>query len=494
MVVAVDVLAMALFRVACCTFIVVTLCAAWRRHKDSAIPGPWSIPVLGSLPFLGMRLHRSLTNMQHRYGNIFQIYIGSRPVVVLCGLKTVKAALVDQASTFAGRPKLYTFQLASEGKSMVFNSYSGQWKVHRRLAERALRLACNAAPVVMEDVVVKEARAMAAACLLRSRGGTRGVDPEESILWSVAHVKYTLCYGNSHEDADFKSMVDTTLALIGCHNRGNVINFFPWAKWLFYFTYRSTHQICNRMLKLTQRKQEEHLATYDKGRCRDVLDALIHLGVRRSCPLEEDRVMHTVQEYIGAGLDIVYAALTWAVLYLANFPEVQQKVWEEVERVVGRDRCPRASDAQSMTYTNAFILELLRHTSVVPFALPHSTLANTRLEGIYLPKDTFVLINLYSISRDHTLWPQPELFQPERFLQPDSAASLHEKEGFYPFGLGRRRCVGEQLSRMELFLYVVSLLQGASILKPPHVDHYDLQPQFGIVLRPHPYEVLFKPR
>ncbi|ELT98427.1 hypothetical protein CAPTEDRAFT_121606 [Capitella teleta] len=489
-------LSILLLRIACSVFIALTLLDVVRKQwSRPRIPGPWSVPVFGSLPFLGTRLHTTLTDMREKYGDIFQVTIGSKKVVVLCGMETVQAALVHQSQVFSGRPRLHTFQLASEGKTMVFNSSTdAHWMEHRRLSERALKMAATLEPLMLQDVVVREAQNMVNEFIERSIA-EGSVDPEESVMWSVSHVMYTLCYGDSRVDADFEDMVRTTLTLIGCHQKGNAINFFPWAKYLLPNIYRHTHNTCERMLRLSRRKEDEHLCSYEKHRCRDALDALIRLGVRRSCPLDQDRVLHTVQEYIGAGLDIVYIAIVWTTLYLANFPDAQERIRAEVDEVVGEGRPVCEGDAENMPYTRAFVLELLRHTGLVPFALPHSTVEDTHLQGIFIPKDTFILVNLFSISRDAALWSEPELFKPERFLGGDNSREvLHTKAGFSPYGMGRRRCIGEKMSRSQIFVYLTTLVQRSVIKKPLSVDKLDLTPQFGVVLRPQPFKVEFHAR
>ena len=468
----------------------------WRRRQEkvdvgNSIPGPWSLPFLGDLHYLGSRPHEGMERLRRRYGDVFRLQIGSLPIVVMSGLDTVKRALVDQAETFAGRPQLFTFQYTSEGKTMCFNSYSSTWKIHRRLAERALKIVAGG-KTFMDTIVQREALQLTDDFL--SLGGS-AVDPMEQLLWSVAHVKYSLCYGDSRKAGkDFEQMIHKTLKLIGSHNNGNIINFFPWSRYFMRRHFRELKNTCHSILSLTQRIEKHHLDTYESGEVRDALDALIQLGVETECPLEQQRVLHTVQEYIGAGLDIVYCSLAWAILYMAQYPQIQQKLYDELRSVVGDDRQPDTTDRERLPYWQAFILETLRHSSVIPFALPHSTMQDTKLNDVRIPKDTFVLVSLYSISRDPALWTDPDVFRPERFLSADGStvdASLAEK--YIPFGVGKRRCIGEQLSRNELFLFLSTLVNRTIIKKSSEKD-YDLSPEFGVIFRPKKFTICFESR
>ncbi len=449
------------------------------------IPGPWSLPVVGSLHAVGMKPHLSLSRLRKRYGDVFRVKIGSVPVVVLCGLDVVKDALIRQGNTFAGRPFLYTLQLASEGKSMAFNSFSAEWKVHRRVAERALRMISDQGHCT--TLITREAVRLATSFL--DKAMETPYDPLQDIMWSLAHVKYSLCYGDSRASADFHRMIETTLQLIGCHNKGNVLNFFPWAR-VFRRQEKRLLNICATMLTITKKVEQDHLDTFEAGKIRDALDALIDLSRRPgSGTLDQSQLLHTVQEYIGAGLDIVYLSMAWCVLYLAKFPDVQDCIYTELKTVVGESRTPCLEDSHSMPYTQATIQEILRHSAVVPLALPHSTLQDTCLKGYHIPKDTFILINLYSINRDPKVWSNPDEFCPQRFLESGSST----EDRFCPYGLGRRKCVGEQLSKNELFLYVANLVQKCRIQDATE-GGASLEPMAGIVLRPKPFQIRVTPR
>ena len=122
------------------------------------------------------------------------------------------------------------------------------------------------------------------------------VNPLEEVVLGVAHVKYSLCYGDSHSDPEhFEAMMRATLDVVGCQTTGDPTDFFPWARRLFSRRARYVQSVCDRMMALTASKEREHLATYDRTRIRDVLDALIRFGIETKCPLEQDRVLHTVQ-------------------------------------------------------------------------------------------------------------------------------------------------------------------------------------------------------
>lgn len=137
-----------------------------------------------------------------------------------------------------------------------------------------------------------------------------------------------------------------------------------------------------------------------------------------------------------------------------------------------------------MPYTEAVLHEVLRFCNIVPLGIFHATSEDAVVRGYSIPKGTTVITNLYSVHFDEKYWKDPDMFYPERFL--DSNGYFTKKEALIPFSLGRRHCLGEQLARMEMFLFFTSLLQQFH-LHFPHELVPNLKPRLGMTLQPQPY-------
>ncbi|XP_071415001.1 vitamin D 25-hydroxylase isoform X2 [Pithys albifrons albifrons] len=160
------------------------------------------------------------------------------------------------------------------------------------------------------------------------------------------------------------------------------------------------------------------------------------------------------------------------------------QVQKEIDLVMGPNKMPTLEEKCKMPYTEAVLHEVLRFCNIVPLGIFHATSKDTVVRGYSIPEGTTVITNLYSVHFDEKYWSNPEVFFPERFL--DSNGQFVKKDAFIPFSLGRRHCLGEQLARMEMFLFFTSLLQRFH-LHFPHGVIPDLKPRLGMTLQPQPY-------
>ena len=118
-----------------------------------------------------------------------------------------------------------------------------------------------------------------------------------------------------------------------------------------------------------------------------------------------------------------------------------------------------------MNYTKAFLLESLRMSSIVPFALPHFALSDVTVGPYVIPKGTTVFPSLVSVMLDPSHFSDPHKFNPGRFL--DANGNFQHDDHVIPFSVGKRYCLGQSLAEKEFFLFFVGLLQKFDIDCPP---------------------------
>ena len=127
---------------------------------------------------------------------------------------------------------------------------------------------------------------------------------------------------------------------------------------------------------------------------------------------------------------------------MACYPEVQLKARAELDAIVGPNRLPTFEDRSSLPYITAIAKESMRWQSVVPLGIPHRSLEDDEYRGYFIPKGSAVIANLYAFSRDESVYPEPETFNPERFLKDGKIDPTVRDPNSFVFGYGRRYVYG----------------------------------------------------
>ncbi|XP_063074373.1 cytochrome P450 2K1-like [Engraulis encrasicolus] len=192
----------------------------------------------------------------------------------------------------------------------------------------------------------------------------------------------------------------------------------------------------------------------------------------------QDNMVFSVANLFAAGTDTTGTTLHWGLLLMAKYPHIQDRVHEEIDRVIG-GRQPVVEDRKSLPYTDAVIHETQRIGNIVPMSIPHITSCDVDFQGYFIKKSR--LIYVYGSN--------PYTFHPEHFL--DDQGRFVKRDAFMPFSAGRRVCLGESLAKMELFIFFASLLQRFRFTAPPGVseDELDLTPLVGFTLNPSPHKL-----
>lgn len=186
--------------------------------------------------------------------------------------------------------------------------------------------------------------------------------------------------------------------------------------------------------------------------------------------------------------------MTWIILYMANYPDLQTKMRMEIDDVIG-DEIPKLDHKSRCNYINCFIAETLRINSVA--MVGHSAIENTTLGGFPIKKGTDVVLLHNAIHFDEKHWKEPKAFFPERFLDANGVFNMRTCPAFVTFGVGRRACLGEKLAMTDLFLITTRLLQstkGSMIILPkgPGSVSLDADPDIIAEYIPPRYKVVIK--
>nr|XP_056711000.1 cytochrome P450 2U1 [Euleptes europaea] len=484
-----------------------------RRPRPRLPPGPRPWPLVGNLGFALLRnplgrlragsaagqaprphsAHLALTELARAYGSVFCFFVGSRPVVMLSDFGAVRDALVDQADVFSDRPSVPLVTLLTKKKGVVFAPYGPVWKIQRKFSHSTLRH-FGLGKHSLEPKIIEEFRYVKEEIL---KHGEKQFNPFPIISNAVSNIICSMAFGRrfDYDDVEFKTMLSLMSRALEMSLNIHIIlvNICPWLYYLPFGPFRELRQIVLDITAFLKKIITQHRESLDPQNPRDFIDMyLLQVDEEKKTNSEssfnEDYLFYIIGDLFIAGTDTTTNTLLWSLLYLSLHPQVQEKVQEEIELVIGRDRCPSLADKASMPFTEATIMEVQRMTVVVPLSIPRMASETTVLQGYTIPKGSVICCNLWSVHRDPRIWKNPNEFHPERFL--DENGRLLKKETFIPFGIGKRVCMGEQLAKMELFLMLTSLLQHFSFLYPEDLKKPSMEGRFGLTLAPFPFNII----
>jgi cytochrome P450 len=177
--------------------------------------------------------------------------------------------------------------------------------------------------------------------------------------------------------------------------------------------------------------------------------------------LSDDEVREQILIFMLAGHETTSMSLTFALHLLGRYPDIQQKVRDEVKQVLGDARPTAAQLIGELPYTTAVLKEAMRLYPAAPITGRRS-LEDTTIGGYDVPAGSDVVLSVWSIHHRADLWPDPERFHPDRFLgNPDIG-----RYEWMPFGAGPRACIGQHFSMLESVATLAELVRDFEFTAP----------------------------
>ncbi|KAG6896383.1 hypothetical protein C0992_008664 [Termitomyces sp. T32_za158] len=226
---------------------------------------------------------------------------------------------------------------------------------------------------------------------------------------------------------------------------------------------------------------------------------------------EEDVVQWGANSLYGGGTDTA-TVLTVFVLAMVLNPEVQKKAQEELDSVLEPGLLPTLGDRSRLPYMEALLLEILRFHPIGPMGIPHCVAQDDYYKGMFIPKDSIILVNLWycdaktSLTKDsfqstrliaHSpeIYTHPYRFDPGRFHNSDQPQLDPQA---YVYGFGRRACPGRELANANIFLLMSMMLTVFNLTKAVDTDGNEITPEWsfgpGTVSHPQTFPFKIEPR
>ncbi len=456
--------------------------AVHRYASLRPMPGPPAHPVFGHLRQMQPEeLADQLLAWSKRYGSVYRCRIFHRPVVVVADPALVREVLRSRPHKVR---RLGTMEpiLTEIGINGVFSAEGEDWRRQRRLVMSAFGRSKVADMQTMVATVTERLLTQ----WERNVGSRR--DVLRDLTRFTADVTTLVAFGYDLDSlrtpAELQRAVDTVFDVIARRLYAPV----PHWRW---FKLPRDHEV-DRALASLRSTVQEILQDEEPGGPDNLLrrlrQARLQEGSRRG--LSEPELFANVMTLLFAGEDTTSNTLAWLLHFLADHPQVQERIRQEVDEVLGDETTVTDPEAAGrLRRLEAAFLETLRLRPVAPvmFLQTREPLSLGRYE---LPADTQMFVILGCGARSAERFTDPDAFVPERWLD-DKIDLARPAEGLHPFGGGPRVCPGRGLALLEVQTLVGSLLRRYEVHRAPDapppktVAHFTWGPdRVELILRP----------
>lgn len=448
--------------------------AAGAAKPHQQIPGPRPFPLVGNVPSLASGLlHEALQRLVQKYGDVFRLDIPPTRYAVVSHPDALKTILVDEHEK-TKRPSQVMRGADLWGTDSFYLNDGERWLERRRLFNRSFRSeeVDRLARVFNERSTLFEERLDAIA------GSERTVDARTEILRLSLDLTGLFLYGFDFDTQHGSGEYDDCLRDYWAHVTWRTLVPFPYYKIIPTPEYRRKERGLATLEGLIRKAVAARRERSDAEGKLDPLSLMLRANAAGGtaglfggdvepraekatggCPFHqgaqefsEKEIRDQLMLMMQAGVEPMAPMLYWVLYELCANPEVQEKVAEEAQRVLGDDRSPDAGQVKELEYCEAVVRETTRLRPPV-LGIYRGLRDDIEVLGWRIPKDWEIWMPIYSIQRDPRYWPEPDAFRPERWL---SDAPMHRFQ-YLAFGGGPRICPGEYASMVPAKLLAARL-------------------------------------
>ncbi|KAK4601170.1 hypothetical protein RGQ29_010649 [Quercus rubra] len=464
----------------CITWLTLALCywaycpggPAWGKYwwkRSSAknikpIPGPRGLPVIGSMSLMVNLAHHKLTKAAEwcNAKRLMAFSVGETRFIITSNPDVAKEIL--NSSVFADRPVKESAYSLMFNRAIGFAPYGVYWRTLRRIA--STHLFCTKQINASEAQRSKIASQMVSMTMIACNSSSSGGEFSVRDTLKRASLNNMMCstFGRNYDLSQFDSETEELSQLVSegydLLGKLNWSDHLPWIAGLDLQGIRfRCSNIVPRVNRFVNRIIQEHKEQTGQ-RNHDFVDVL--LSLQGPDKLSESDMVAVLWEMIFRGTDTVAVLIEWILARMVLHPDVQSKVHDELDRVVGRSRLLKESDIQSMVYLPAVVKEVLRlHPPGPLLSWARLAIEDTIVDGYHVPAGTTAMVNMWAITRDPQVWSDPLEFLPERFVCKDADVEfsiMGSDLRLAPFGAGRRTCPGKALGLTTVTFWVATLL------------------------------------
>ncbi|CAD6253557.1 unnamed protein product [Miscanthus lutarioriparius] len=439
------------------------LCAK-PKPKLHLPPGPWTLPVIGSLHHLmsSPLLHRTLRRLSQKHGPLMMLRLGEVPLLVVSSPEAAQEILKTHDTTFADRiTSATTSSMTYNPTNMALSPYGERWRQLRKICVMEL---LSAARVQSFRRTREEEAARLVAKVAASAAVASSMDMSAVFKAFISDTITRECVGSRSQYHDV--YVNAFHEAIRHSSGLSVADVFPSSRIMQMLATGPRNGLAcrdrmQRILELVLKEKKEAMDRGDQTVQETFVGVLLRLQKEGDAPIEltDGTICSLMFDMLSAGSDTSTSVLTWCMTELIRYPTAMAKVQAEVrETFKGMSRVTEEDIATAdISYLKLVIKETLRMHTQLPLLIPRRCRKACQVMGYDIPEGTTVMVNVWAICRNPKYWDDPEEFKPERFENSNLQYKGTNYE-YLPFGSGRRMCPGANLGLANVNLALVSLL------------------------------------
>ncbi|XP_019177827.1 PREDICTED: cytochrome P450 CYP82D47-like [Ipomoea nil] len=429
------------------------------RNQKVAPEPSGALPILGHLHLLiagGKPPHLILAAMADKYGPIFRIRLGAQQTFVVSNSKIAKECFTTNDKSLATRTKALASEIMGYNYTIfAVAPYGPYWRQIRKtvVLELLSGRRIDSLRPKRESHVRKSIKRMFEHWSDNKDAATGAVTVEMKQTFDrlVTNMLVSMLFGEDEveEEGKLDKSIHRLFQLFG---EAVVADFIPWLRWLDIGGYeKAMWQTAMEMDNFVKKWMEEHRRkrNFKSKEEDDFMDTMLSLfdGVpNQSLPHGYDTdcvIKSTCLTILLAATDTTSITLAWALSLVLNNYKVMERIQDELDTHIGKERCVDECDLKQLIYLQAVIKETLRLYPPAPLALPHEAIEDCTIDGYHIKKGTRIVPNLMKIHRDPMIWANPNEFIPERFLTDHKDVDVRGNHfQLIPFSSGRRMCPG----------------------------------------------------
>ena len=466
----------------------------WRLiHLDkNAPPGPFPLPLIGTLHAHSIcPTPKQLQNLIGTYGNITSLFFGSKPAVVIDGNSCIREVLNNDSFADRGLADLHTLNMIMGTSGLFRADYTAKLKHDRKLVMHVFRKLGIGKPL-MEERILFETDALVNH--FKEKDGCV-FNPIKIIHRAVLNnimivlVKERFSYDN--EEANF--MLDSMMTLSDSFISNAFIDKIPLLRHVppFKWHIQSLLYTINGQIDILKRYTNKAIERFEHGRESCFVDFWLESHDK---VVEIHDLLFTMFDLVGAGVESTAITLLWFLIYVTNRPNIQERIFDEINYSVGKSRQVGMDDKEGLPFLQAAILETFRYSTITPFIVRQSNnQSDVGLSNYRIKRGSLIFTNTYGVHFDGKTWNDPQVFRPQRFLNTERRFTANHNN-LMMFGAGKRACPGESLANQELFLMAANLLHKFRFSVPSVNKRIHEEPRDVPMRAPRPFDIFIELR